>query len=457
MKINIAALFICIVAFTNISAQEKKTDTNTPLYLMKPDYPIPYGVPKAGDVKAVLDRILIHLEKNTPAGLIDAQSKEKITDLSELNSNAILDPGTFRLISYEWGVVYSGMLLAGELTGDTRFTDYALSRLKFIASLTPYFREIYRENPKSDNPLRSVIEPRALDDAGSMCAALIKAERKGIRADLRPLIDNYINYISAREYRLADGTLARNRPQRNTLWLDDLYMSVPALAQMGKLTNERRYYDDAIKQVIQFSKRMFNKDKGLFMHGWVQEMNIHPEFYWGRANGWALLSITELLDVLPENYTGRVVILDLLRSHIRGIAACQSGTGLWHQLLDRNDSYLETSATAIYTYCIAHAINRGWIDPIAYGPMVLLAWNALQTKVSALGEVEGTCVGTGMGFDPAFYYFRPTSKLAAHGYGPMLLAGAEILNLLNNYQVVINETSVMFYHKNVDWKNLQIK
>jgi rhamnogalacturonyl hydrolase YesR len=97
---------------------------------------------------------------------------------------------------------------------------------------------------------------------------------------------------------------------------------------------------------------------------------------------------------------------------------------LWHQLIDRNDSYLETSATAIFTYCIAHGINKGWIDARAFGPAAALGWNAVQTKVNELGQVEGTCVGTGMAFDPAFYYHRPVNVAAAHGYGPVILAGA---------------------------------
>ena len=458
MRANIIfTLLLAIVSLYHVSAQVKKTDVKTPLYLLPPDYPIPYGPAKAEEVKATLDRVRSYLESTTPMNIIDSQSKVKITDFSKSNNNAVLEPGTYRIISYEWGVVYSGMLMAGDITGDTKFTDYATNRIKFIGDLAPYFKDLYKTNPKNSNPLRAVIEPRALDDAGSMCAAMIKVARRGVKSDLRPLIDNWINYISTKEYRLPDGTLARNRPQRNTLWLDDLYMSVPALAQMGKLTGEKRYYDDAVKQVTQFSKRMFNKDKGLFMHGWVQEMDVHPEFYWGRANGWGMLTMCELLDVLPENHPGRPVMMNLLKAHIKGVSILQSGTGFWHQLLDRNDSYPETSATAIYTYCIAHAINKGWIDAIAYGPQAMLGWNALSTKVDAKGEVEGTCVGTGMGFDPAFYYYRPTNPLAAHGYGPVLLAGAEILNLLKNYQVVINETSVMFYHKNVDWQNLQIK
>jgi hypothetical protein len=49
--------------------------------------------------------------------------------------------------------------------------------------------------------------------------------------------------------------------------------------------------------------------------------------------------------------------------------------------------------------------------------------------VNDKGQVEGTCVGTGMGFDPAFYYHRPVSAYAAHGYGPLFLAGAEMILL----------------------------
>jgi rhamnogalacturonyl hydrolase YesR len=277
-----------------------------------------------------------------------------------------------------------------------------------------------------------------------MCAAMIKAHRAGLGGDLRPLIDNYIAYISAGQYRFDDGTLARNRPQPSSLWLDDLYMSVPALAQMGQLTGERRHYDDAVKQILQFADRMFVHDKGLYMHGWVKGMDVHPVFHWARANGWAIMAKVELLEVLPEDHPGRGNVLDLLRAHIRGLAERQSGMGLWHQLLDRNDTYLETSASAMFVYSIARAINRGWIDPLAHGPMAQLGWNAITTKVNQQGQVEGTCVGTGMGFDPTFYYYRPRHVLAAHGYGPVLLAGAEMIQLLRDGPFEINDSSVQF-------------
>jgi len=47
-----------------------------------------------------------------------------------------------------------------------------------------------------------------------------------------------------------------------------------------------------------------------------------------------------------------------------------------------------------------------------------------------------------MGFDPAFYYHRPVNLFAAHGYGPVVLAGAEVLLLLKNNQFEINDSSL---------------
>ena len=456
MKFKPFILLLFAGVFIPVSAQNptvKVTDSNTALHLLQPDYPVPYGPPKVEEITAVLNRIYTYVDASTPAKIVDRQTKAEITDMTKLTTSANFDAGVFRLISYEWGVAYGAMLLTGEVTGDQKFTDYTLKRMNLIASLSQYFKNAAGSVQQGNNPVRPVIDPRALDDAGSMCAAMIKSLNTGKNQELRPFIDNYISFISTKQFRLADGTLARNRPLPNTLWLDDLYMSVPALAQMGKLTGNYKYYDDAVNQILLFSQRMFNKNEGLFCHGFVQDMKVHPEFYWARCNGWALLAMTELLDVLPENHSWRNTVLDLLRAHIKGIAAYQSGTGFWHQLINRNDSYYETSATAIFTYCIAHSINKGWIEASTYGPMTVAGWNAVQTKVNAQGQVEGTCVGTGLSFDPMFYYNRPVNVAAAHGYGPVMMAGAEMIKLLRNYQVVINDAAVMFYPLGVDWRN----
>jgi unsaturated rhamnogalacturonyl hydrolase len=439
------ALMLPIVGLSqNNPTSKPQNDATTPLHLMQPEYETPYNIPTTEGITKVIDKVYNYLEAVTPPQLVDASGTE-ISDFVKIKAQTKFKQGDFRLISYEWGVTYAGMLLLTQATGDKKYADYTFKRMKFLAEVRHQFLKLEQQNPEARHAMYSVIHPHALDDAGAMCVAMIKAEQSGVNADLNPMIDNFIDYISNKQQRFADGTLARNRPLLNSLWLDDLFMSVPALAQMGKYSRQTKYYDDAIKQVLQFSNRMFNYEKGLYMHGWIEGMEEHPEFHWARANGWAVMTMVELLEVLPADYPGRDKVLDLLKKHIRGLANYQSPKGFWHQLIDKNDSYLETSATAIYTYSIARAINRGYVDAQVYGPMVCLAWNAVASKVNENGQVEGTCVGTGMGFDPAFYYYRPINVFAAHGYGPVLLAGAEMIELLKKHFPKMNDSAIQFY------------
>ncbi|HEY1193500.1 glycoside hydrolase family 88 protein [Flavobacterium sp.] len=420
------------------TAEAQKTDATAPLHLMQPDYPTPYVIPKKEDIKVVLDRVYNFLDKNSASKIIDANTKAEITNYKKGNQDIVFEPGAFRLTSYEWGVTYAGMLLASKATGEKYFADYSNKRIQLIADIA----QNYNEKNIKDKDMLKTLHPEALDFAGALCAAFIKAKKEGLKANIDPLVNNYIDFISNKQFRLKDGTLARNRPQDNTLWLDDMFMSVPALAQMASYTGNTKYFDDAVKQVNQFSERMFNNQRGIYMHGWVESMQVHPQFHWARANGWAVMTMVELLEVLPKTHPGYPQVLAQLQKHIAGLVQYQDGTGFWHQLLDRNDSYLETSATAIYAYSIARAINRGYVDKMTYAPAVLLAWNAVATKVNDKGQVEGTCVGTGMGFDPAFYYYRPINVFAAHGYGPVLLAGSEVILLLKDSQFQINDSAI---------------
>ena len=146
-----------------------------------------------------------------------------------------------------------------------------------------------------------------------------------------------------KEYRLADGTFARTRPQHNTLWLDDMFMGVPPIAWYSCIAGDKQQAiersctsDISIcETVCGFPRRNFS-----VMDGW-KVCRIILLSIGDVPNGWALLTMCEVLDVLPEDYPQRDKILDLFRTHVRGLAACQSGEGFWHQLLDRNDSYLE--------------------------------------------------------------------------------------------------------------------
>jgi len=449
MKMNkiLIPLFL-LLPFT--AEAQKVNDSNTPLHLLKPQYAHPYGIPTTTEVKQTIDRVLRYVDSETPAQLIDKKSGKIVSKLTDINKDTQLKQGGFRLTSYEWGVTYSAMLAAYEATSDKAYQDYVNSRHLFLAEIAPYFQKIYQKDKTIDGNIRRVIDPHALDDAGAICTSMIKALLKNASLPLRPLIDNYSDYVINKEYRLSDGTFARLRPQKNSVWLDDMFMGIPTLAYMGKLTGNKEYYDMATRQIIQFANKMFVPETGLFRHGWVEDMHPHPAFYWGRANGWAILTMCEVLDVLPQEHPNRAYILNLLKQHAEGLAKRQHHDGFWHQLLDRNDTYLEASATAIYTYCLAHGINKGWIDAKAFGPIALSGWQAVASSINEKGQVENVCVGTGMGFDAAFYAYRPVHVMAAHGYGPAIWAGAEIINLLKQQHPKSNDSAVQFYDEEVN-------
>ncbi len=390
-------------------------------------YPSPYQKPKPDEIVAIMQRVRTHADSLNQIRLVDAKTKQEITDLSTPNPDASVNLG-----GYPLGVLHAGMLLAGEVTGDKSFTDFTARRFQFISDHLPYFQALAAKYGMKGNSLHNFLEPSSLDACGAWGAALVKARRAGVGPDLKPVIDRYAEYISHGQFRLADGTLARHSPQAESVWGDDMYMSVPFLAQMGKLTGDDRYYDDAVRQVLQMSARLFDEQKGIFAHGWsANTADNNPEFFWGRANGWCMMAMVELLSVLPENHPGRDQILKILRTQIKGVAALQSGDGLWHQLLDRPDSFLETSCSAMFTFSIARAINRGWVSGAAFGAVALAGWNGVSTRVTPEGTVEGVCIGTNYATDAVYYYNRP-ARDDEHGYGPVLLAGSEMIRLVQN-------------------------
>jgi rhamnogalacturonyl hydrolase YesR len=324
MKSLLTLLFFMFISTVATVAQKTvQNDSNTPLHLLQPEYKTPYGIASDEDIGKSIERVFQYIQANTPACMVDSKTNKVITDYKNLPPEAQLERGHFRIASYEWGVTYSALQIAAEATGDNRYSDYVKERFDFLSQIFMPAKQAYYDNGAIDRQMLQFTEPKALDDAGAMCAAMIKVQMKERNLKYKPLIDNYFNYIMYREYRLSDGTLARNRPHQNTVWTDDMYMGIPAIAQMGRYAsdNNNKFFSEAVKQVKLFSEKMFVPEKRLFRHGWVESSGEHPSFFWGRANGWAMLAMCDVLDALPANYQGREDILNILRSHIQGVVS----------------------------------------------------------------------------------------------------------------------------------------
>lgn len=444
------ALAVLALAAASCTDKAKDTtaeinDSTSPLHLLRPDYTMPYGELSADSVRATVDRIFNYIESVTPAAVVDSTGKVIDNPQIPLPEGAKLNQGTYRLTSYEWGVMYDALLAASELLNDPKYAGYVSDRVGFLSAMVPVFTELKERTGLNDGQMRQVAFPASLDDAGAMCGAFMRAQMADSTLEIQPEIERYWQICETVPVRLEDGTIARHRPYRNSVWLDDMFMGLPTMAVRSQYANDPALLNQAADIAEGFIKRMWLPEKGFFRHGYVEGVNPEPTFPWARANGWAILTMSQLLDVMPENHPKRQLIMDTFRTHAATLARLQNKNGFWHQLLDRNDTFEESSATAIFAYCLAHGINQGWLDARAFGPVAQLAWEALTTKIQPNGEIEDIVVGTGMGFDPAFYAFRPVSTKAAHGYGPAIWAGAEMVKMLETQFPRVNDSAVLYY------------
>jgi len=119
-------------------------------------------------------------------------------------------------------------------------------------------------------------------------------------------------------------------------------------------------------------------------------------------------------------------LIAILKKQIDGLKAVQAPSGMWKQVLDHPELWDETSCTAMFTYGIARAVNRGWIDP-SYMAMARKGFAGISKHVTSEGVVNETCIGTNIGQTLEFYAQRERPSDDMHGRGPVLLAGTELL------------------------------
>jgi len=327
------------------------------------------------------------------------------------------------------GVIHIGFNALGKQTNDTKYQEYTRKNFEFFFRDYNYLKSLYDEKNQWRFPLAQALNITKLDDCGAMGASLIELYMTDKKPEYKAFIDATCEHIMKKQMRLPDGTLSRPRPHLNTVWADDLYMSVPFLARMGKLTGDNTYFDEATKQVILFNKHLFDEKVGLMWHCYYGDLKVNGGTFWGRCNGWMMMATADLLLQMPQNYAQRDTIISLLLRQIQNTAQYQSQSGLWHQVLNKEDSYLETSCTAMFTYATALAVNNGWIDK-RYRTIAIAGWKGIVSQITSEGAVTNVCMGTGIGDDIKFYYDRPTPYNDIHGLGAIFLAGMEVYKLV---------------------------
>jgi rhamnogalacturonyl hydrolase YesR len=229
--------------------------------------------------------------------------------------------------------------------------------------------------------------------------------------------------------RFDDGVLVRNKSKKRGLGLqiDDLYMIAPYWCRKAELLEDPKWLDRAIEESLHYFDYLWDKEDKLMNPLWLQKRKGPFGLYWGRGNGWYIMAITDLLTFIPQDHPKRAELLTDYRSFIEGIVFRQGEEGLWHQILDKPDSYRETSCSGMFTYCILKGINEEWLDD-SYFHAAKKGWKGLLSVVNENNELTGVCPPSDISEDPNYYLKGRAPRVHdQHGIGPFLLAGAAYL------------------------------
>jgi len=229
--------------------------------------------------------------------------------------------------------------------------------------------------------------------------------------------------------RTPEGLIAyHSNPQRGRIWADALFMVTPLMAKAGAHLEDGTYYDDVLSQFAGFTARLRDADVGLYHQGWNWYGSGASPGYWGRANGWVALALVEVLDTIPADYPGYDDLLALYQDFMAAVVAHQGPTGMWHQLLNRQDSYAETSCTAMFIYALSRGLQRGWLDE-TYREALQRGYLGLSAMISLKGDLTNICPGTPTQKSEKDYLNRGPRRNDDHGVGPVMLALYGMLTL----------------------------
>jgi unsaturated rhamnogalacturonyl hydrolase len=232
------------------------------------------------------------------------------------------------------------------------------------------------------------------------------------------------------------------------MWLDGIYMSSPFMAQYAKEFNRPEWFDTVSLQIRLIYDKTFDRSTGLLYHAWDEsreqrwadkQTGCSPCF-WGRAMGWYMMALVDVLDYFPAQHPDREKLLDIL---VRTAAALRDvrdpETGLWYQVLDqggREGNYLEASCSCMFTYAFAKGAKKGYLSQDFYR-MAEESFDAIlgefiTVEKDGMPGMRHVCGGAGLGGDPyrdgSYEYYINEKRVPndPKGVGAFILAATEL-------------------------------
>jgi len=201
---------------------------------------------------------------------------------------------------------------------------------------------------------------------------------------LRQAADRMLEFLLYKAPRTRDGLIYHNAIE-NQIWVDACYMAPPFLAVAG-------YPEEAVRQLVGYRQRLFDAQAHLFYHIWDEDLQAYArQLFWGVGNGWAAAGMARVIRALPERMgRDRALLVGFVKELLDGCLVHQRADGLFHDILDDPETFVETNAAQMLATTIYRGIAGGWLDA-AYLPDADRMRAAAHAKVDAYGLVQGVC------------------------------------------------------------------
>ncbi len=232
-----------------------------------------------------------------------------------------------------------------------------------------------------DGRLAVVVTGGPTDPAMGGAAYAKAAEWTGDPA-IRQAVDGLLNWIRFKAPRSAEGILYHvfDAPE---MWSDGFNGAPPFLAAMG-------FYDEALKQIEGFKKRLWNPDKQLLAHIWDEgKRQLKDPKFWGGGNGWAAAGLARVIRSLPaERRTDRAHLAEFATQILDGCLRHQRADGLFHDVVDDPDTFVETNLAQMLAFAVYEGVAAGWLTD-SYRAHADRMRAAARVKMDAYGYVQG--------------------------------------------------------------------
>lgn len=331
--------------------------------------------------------------------------------------------------TYPLGVTLYGLLRSGQWLGREEYCEYVRRHVGQVVGIHGY--ALYdKEKYGFPGVNQQAAWLDALDDCGSFGSLMLECNLAYPHPRARAIADKIAAYIRDEQPRVEDGAFKR---RDESMWADDMYMSVPFLARYAELSGDERFFDEAARQLLLYKEHLFMPEKKIMAHMKSLRHGKKNEIPWCRGNGWVMFSLSELLAKLPKTHEKRGQLIDFYNELTRGYLALQDECGLWHQILDDPESYLESSATAMFICAFTRGVVAGYIAPSLRDAAIAAsqrAWEGLARYIiDRGGNIYGICRGSSFSFSRHYYRGLSWNYNDTHGTGIIMLAGVELVKM----------------------------